>query len=439
MADPVRRLAVEVLDRVDSGAFLDHVLQAVEPDLEDQDLQRPRLRFLTIGAVKQRLRLDHELEHRLDRGLGSLPERARTILRLALFEARFGNAPGYAVVDDAVDLTRSFGLEGLAGVVNGVLRNALRKGEPALPLEPLERLAVQTSHPMWLMRRVTDRFGMEAARALAEWDNRPAPLWVRLDVRRVAAETFEEAAAEHGAVVQGHTGLPAYYLVRAGLTEWVAAALDEGWLTVQDPSAGLAGLAAGRVGGTALDLCAAPGGKTTHLAERAGEDTTLVATDSDAERYRMLCENLARHGTAGVVTRPYDAVVGETGGYDLVLVDAPCSNLGVLRRRADARWRVTEDDVDRLAVVQRTLLERAAELVGDDGVVIYSTCTILREENEAVVEGFLDEHPGFAAEGLPDDVPAVFRSGTGTAVSLPWRHGVDGAFVVRLRRQGKRP
>jgi len=433
MKDEIRGLAVEVLVEAEQGTFLDLVLKDRRAKLPAGDPGSARLHYLTTGTMKWKGRLDRELESRLPKGLESLPPVCRAILRVALFELRHGDSPDYAVVDTAVSQTRESGLAGLTSVVNGVLRTALREGEPPLPEEAIGRLAVEQSHPEWLLRLVDEVHGIGAAAALAAWNNLPPPIWVR--VNRLVAGSERAAELLRAAEVEVNPGtlLPDWLLLGEGTDPTTLDGFREGWLTVQDPSAGLAALAAAPAeGAAAADICAAPGGKATHLGELGAR---VDAADSNPERALLLRESIARHAGEGINTVDYNDLISRRESYDMVLVDVPCSNSGVLRRRADARWRLTADEPERLAGVQYRLLEKGAELVRPGGVLVYSTCTLLPVENDVVVDRFLSHHTAFMPDILPDSIPEVFRRGKGRAASLPWEHGLDGSFVARMKRQ----
>ena len=434
--DPIRRLAVEVLLEVEKGSFLDTALDRARGRLTEQGPAVGRLHFLTTGTVKWQGRLDYELNSRLPKGVDSLPRPCRAVLRLALFEMRMSNVPDYAVVDTAVDLVRALGLGGLGSLVNALLREAGRQREPDPPTDEFERLSVTTSHPRWLLETVVESYGLEAAEALADWDNAPPPLWVRVDLSRVTVERARELLEAQG-VSAGPAGpLPGYLLLGQGAVPATISGISEGWLTVQDPSAGLASLMAVPLEGRRVaDICAAPGGKSTHLAELCRGGAIVEATDSDPERYRLLCDNVRRHGGKGLRVRLFEEVMSGVRSYDVVLVDAPCSNLGVLRRRADARWRIGSRDLSRLATLQLELIEKGAELVRPGGVLVYSTCTIAAEENEMVVERFLSNHDEFDRDNVPPQLPQAFIKDRATVGSLPWRDSIDGAFAVRLIRR----
>ncbi|MFC1627795.1 RsmB/NOP family class I SAM-dependent RNA methyltransferase [Gemmatimonadota bacterium] len=430
--DEIREIAVAVLVDVERGSFLDRALQMHREDLRRGDPGESRLHFLTTGTVKWNGRLDRELEQRLPHGINSLPAVCRAILRLALFELRHGKSPDYAVVDTAVGITRKHGLHGLVPVVNGVLRNAVREGEPPLPEDAAERLAVEQSHPAWLLAMIDDVYGFGAAAGFAAWNNMPPPLWVRVNRAVMAMEKAAELLLADDVDIRPGTLLTDYLLLGEGTVPARLNGIKQGWLTVQDPSAGLASYAAMPVDGSlTADICAAPGGKATHLAELGA---TVEASDSAPERMIRLRESIQRHAGGNIQAVEYKDLLIRRGEFDLVLVDVPCSNTGVLRRRADARWRLEADGHARLAQVQYELLENGGELVRPGGVLVYSTCTLLPVENELVVDRFLSHHTAFIPDPLPDTVPELFRTGEGRAISLPWMHGLDGSFVARMKR-----
>ncbi|MFO7767845.1 MAG: 16S rRNA (cytosine(967)-C(5))-methyltransferase RsmB [bacterium] len=434
--DDVRRRALDVLSAVDEGRFLDEALDRAREGLDPGSREAARLHFLTTGSVKRRGRLDRELDHLLEQPLSKLPPGARAALRLGLFELREADTPPHAAVQHAVEGVKERGLGGLSGLVNAVLRRASREGEPELPEDPMERLAAETSHPLWMLEAVAAEWGREAAGAWAAWNNQPPDVWVRVDRSRREVEEAEERLRELGLeTVRGP--VPGYLRLPAGTVPGSLEGVAEGWLTVQDPSAGLAALAAVPPGGSrVLDLCGAPGGKATHLEELTGGETSVTATDSDPERRDLLEENARRHG--GVRVIPWQDVMAGDELYDAVLVDAPCSNLGVLRRRADARWRLDRGEPVRMSGVQDELLREGAERTTPGGVLVYSTCTILPEENERVVDRFMADHTEFILQTLPEGVPETFRGRRkGTSYVLPWRHGLDGAFIACMRRGKK--
>jgi 16S rRNA (cytosine967-C5)-methyltransferase len=436
-ADPVRRRAVEALIRIEGGNFLEEALAAGRSALAEDEAGRGRLHFLTAGVTKWRGRLDYELDRRLPKGTARLSPAVRNLLRLGLFELRQTNTPAWAAVDSAVRLVRELGAPGLASLVNGVLRRAAREGEPQPPEEEMAALAVTTSHPLWLLERMGEVFGASALRRFAEWNNRPPEHWVRIDLGRCLQDEAVARLAREGAVAVGDAPFPGYLRLPEGCHPDRLEGLHQGWLTVQDPSAGLASwLLDPQPGWRVADLFAAPGGKATHLAELLGGSGSVDASDADPVRQQRLEATVRRHGSPRLRILPWGEMGCEGGVYDAVLADVPCSNLGVLRRRADARWRVDPSEVARLADRQVARLIRAAELVRPGGVLVYSTCTVLPEENGGVVARFLERQGDFERSRPGMSVPEAFITGEGAVFANPWTHGIDGAYAARLKRRG---
>ncbi len=434
--DPVRRLAVEALVRIEAGTFLEEALATGRVALAGEEAGRGRHHILTAGTTKWRGRLDYELERRLPRGTASLSPVVRNILRMGLFELRMADTPDWAAVDGAVRLVRALGAPGLVPLVNGVLRGAAREGEPPPPEETLAGLAVTTSHPHWLLERVSGMFGESALLRFTEWNNRPPENWVRVDTGRHTLEDAVARLAEEGVAVTAPGPVSGYLRLPEGCAPDRLTGLHQGWLTVQDPSAGLAGrLLDPRPGWRVADPFAAPGGKATHLAELLTGNGRVDASDADPVRRERLEGTVRRHGSPRLRVLPWTELAASAGAYDGVLADVPCTNLGVLRRRADARWRVDAAEPARMADRQVELLEQAAELVRPGGVLVYSTCTVLPEENEGVVARFLDHHDGFERSSPGMSVPGTFITEEGAVFANPWTHGIDGAYATRLKRR----
>jgi 16S rRNA (cytosine967-C5)-methyltransferase len=435
--DPVRRLAVEALVRIEAGSFLEEALAAGRTALAGEEAGRRRLHFLTAGTTKWRGRLDYELDRRLPRGTAGLAPVVRNILRMGLFELRMADTPAWAATDSAVRLVRALGAPGLVPLVNGVLRGAAREGEPPPPAERLAALAVMSSHPRWLLERIDGIYGESVLLRFTEWNNRPPENWVRVDTGRHSVEEAVARLAGEGIEVETEGGVPGFLRLPEGCAPDRLPGLHQGWLTVQDPSAGLAGrLLDPRPGWRVADLFAAPGGKATHLAELLGGSGWVDASDADPARRERLEGTVRRHGSPRLRVLPWAELSGSAGAYHAVLADVPCSNLGVLRRRADARWRVDAGEPARMADRQVELLSQAAELVRPGGVLVYSTCTVLPEENEGVVARFLDRHDGFERSSPGMSVPGTFITGEGAVFANPWTHGIDGAYATRLKRRG---
>jgi 16S rRNA (cytosine967-C5)-methyltransferase len=428
-----RRAAAETLTAVDRGRRLDLAFSQAAGRLPERD--RRFAHELSYGVVRLRGRLDHLLSRCLHRELDALDAPVLDALRAGAYQLLYmAGVPAYAAVSQAVDQVRGAGVGSAAGLVNAVLRALGRAGDdealfPPFETDPAGFLSSWGSHPRWLVERWLARWPAHEVRALIEADNRVPPL--TFVPREAGARGLDEAAAAVEAaggraqpVGRGAGVLEVQGLDPSTLLERVAG-------FVQDPGAALVcRYAAAPPGGVVADLCAAPGGKSLYLARTA---TYVVAVDPSAARLGLLRDNVVRTGLrVGVVRGRAEAA--PVGRADLVLVDAPCSGTGTLRRHPDARWRLEPDAPAGLARVQARLLEGAARVVPSGGLLVYSTCTLEPEENDGVVDAFLADQQDFEA-APPDDPGLEDVDARGRLSVLPQRTGFDGAFAARLRRR----
>lgn len=439
-ASPARVLAVKILASRRSGveAALESALASCALVAEDRRL----LAETVLGTARMRRRLDWHLDALLGARAARLAPRLRVILRVAAYQLLFlDRVPGYAAVNEAVAIARAEGHEGWAALANAVLRRlAENPAPPPLPAaasDPALELALVYSYPDWIAQRAVALLGRDEASRFLDAGNRAHPVTLRANLLRTTRDELVASLAAEGAAAApcGHAPRGVRLAPRAFHAKLEA--LERGLASVQDESAILVcDLVAPRPGETIADLCAAPGGKALALAEAAGAAARVIAVDREA-RLPRIRENLARLGWrreslvqwtwgegAGAVR--FDVVEGdarrlEPVACDAALVDAPCTGLGVLSRHAELRWEKRESDVARLAAIQGELLDAAARWVKPGGRLVYSTCSILVEENEAVAGAFLDRNAAFRQEGEP-------------LRTWPQRHGTDGAFAVTMRR-----
>jgi 16S rRNA (cytosine967-C5)-methyltransferase len=428
-----RRAALEVMQRVRTGDLADRALDAAAARLDARD--RAWTQELVYGTLRLRGRIDHALGSLLRDGIGSVQPDVLDVLRLGAYQLlEMGSVPPYAAVSQSVELVRMAGAGRASGLVNGVLQNLQRRREvrfPEFDIEPAEHLATWGSHPRWLVDRWIERWGAADAGALVEANNRRPELYIR-----PLGITVEEARARLGeAEIASETVEFSPDSLRILLPATAAEALAAVPAVVQDPAAALVvRYASVPEGSTVIDLAAAPGGKALGMAERAAH---VAAADMSHRRLRRVGENAARVGWGGRIgavvadgrTPPFRAV-------DAVLLDAPCTGTGTFRRHPDGRWRVEAGDLAALVALQAELLDAAAPLVRPGGVLVYSTCSLEREENEERVEEFLSRHPQFTPDPPGDAVPPEVLDAAGRLCVLPQRQGVDGAFAARLRRAG---
>ncbi len=439
-----REIALNVLYHVDTRkAFGDLLLTR---ELRQQSLA-PRDAALATelvnGTLRWRARLDWVLGRFVRAGLDTVNPWVLNVLRLGAYQILFlDRIPPHAAVDESVTLTRRYANPGAAGLVNAVLRNLLREAgsipDPETAIEDrAEALAVASSHPRWLVDRWLLRLGDEQARALLFADNNPTPLGLRVNPLRTDRETLRRSLVARGIEVEAgpYSRLSLRVqgnLVLAGLPEF-----EEGLFFVQDESETLVGeLAAAEPGETVVDLAAAPGGKATQI--QAGRESRgfLLAADVQWNRLLRVLENVDRLGVENVGLVCADGrTLALARPADRVLVDAPCSGLGVLGRRADARWRKTEDALRALLPLERELLEAGAALVRPGGTLVYSVCSTEPEEGMNQVRGFLGRNPEFSLVDASEFVPSEVVT-NGCLLLYPHLHGTDGAFAARLKRAG---
>ena len=426
---------------VRGGALADHALDAATRSLDARD--RAFVQELVYGTLRLRGRIDHILQSFSSRPLGRLDPDILDVLRLGAYQlTEMTGVPAYAAISQSVELSRHTSARGAAGFVNGVLQT-LRRGAgqwtfPSFESDAGAYLTTWGSHPRWLIERWLERFGAAATRRLVELNNQRPQLYLRL-LGSIAATRAQMDRT--GIVVQDQAVSSRSVAIDAND---VTRALDVAPVIVQDPAAGLVSDFIGETAGLrVLDLAAAPGGKTLALVadQRDRAPAYVVAADISPQRLMRVRQNVARlsrPAPAGLGPLPLgitaaDARVAPFKSADVVLLDAPCTGTGTLRRHPDGRWRLRPEDLVSLSTLQRELLDSAAQLVARGGLLVYATCSLESEENEVQVESFLKRYPQFNIESGAVADPDLLHA-DGTLRALPHLHGYDGAFAARLRR-----
>ena len=424
-----------------------------ESDLDREDRleafsrkDRALVRQLVSGTLRTRGKIDYYLGFFLRSSLKNLPPVVQNILRMAVFQLKFcEKIPDHAAVNEAVEAAGRLSVSRYKPLVNGVLRTLLREWDsvvmPDAEKEPLKYLAVNYSHPRRLVERYLQRFGRQGTEALLKANNSRAPLTIRseealtggLSSNRGLRRMLDMAGIEvrRGAYLPESLVLEGESMRPSELPGY-----SEGLFYVQDEAAMLAAhLAAPETGSVIFDLCSAPGGKATHLARLAGAGSLVVACDRSRKRLETLELNLARLRLENVRLVAGDASRPGVGRADLVLLDVPCTGTGVMRRKPDLRWRITEKDLKDLVQLQSAILAAGAGCVRPGGVLVYSTCSIEAEENRGAVSSFLAGNGDFYLDPAENYLEKELVSADGYLETLPHVHGIDGAFAARLRRK----
>lgn len=448
-ATPAREAAFAVLYRVEAaGAFVSALLFRTLARSSLSDADRALTTTVVLGVLRHRARLDHALAALLSRPLDTLPAAIRTVLRMGAFEVlELDRVPAPAAVSEAVALARRHGHAGTAALVNAVLRRLAAEGPvppPEAGSDPIGHLSVVHSHPRWLVTRWVARWGMEEAQALLAANARPAPTTLRVNTLRTTRDELmgllrargldadpgivPEAVRVHGSLIGR---LPLY-------EQGLCAPQDEGAMLVVHALADAA-----VSGSTVVDACAAPGGKSLHLAALMANRGRVLAVDVHPGKVQVLARRAASFGATCVEVHNLDAAeIGRrwSGAADAVLVDAPCSGLGTVRRRPEIKWRIDEQWLVRSAGKQQAILRGAAGAVRPGGTLVYSVCSNEPEEGPEAIGGFLSAHPSFAFAPFAGTFPQVVGGHpvdgveAGEAHLLPHRHGTDGFYIARLRR-----
>jgi 16S rRNA (cytosine967-C5)-methyltransferase len=457
-----RRLAFDALERWErDGATAEAALEQACRGADPRE--RALALELTLGVLRWRSGLDDLLSRMLKQPLNRLHPAVLEVLRLGLYQLRHvTRTPARAVVHESVELCRQVDVPWATGLVNGVLRRYDRE-RAALEAVPAgkdpQALATRWAHPVWLVRQLHAVAGPELE-AWLEADNAVPPLTLRTNTARTTREALMARLREAGHQVRETAYSPAGIVLESGGQVTALPGFEEGWFAVQDEASQVVGGVIGAgPGESILDACAAPGGKTTHLAALVGEGGRVYATDASRERLQQVVEAATRLVPGRVVVSVWDWTVPggpgrreESSGmsgvsaidpadlpalFDRALVDAPCSGFGIVRRKPEIKWRRMPDDVARYPARQLAILEAVAGRVRPGGTLVYSVCTPLPAEGPGVVEAFLSRHPEYRLVDLNERLEPGWRSlltPRGYLRTSPHRHGCDAFFAARLER-----
>lgn len=438
--DKVRRTAVELLTRVASdGAYSTAAFQQVLAKEAFDARDKALLTELFYGTIQRQLTLDYYLAAFVKK-LDKLERWVLALLRLSVYQLVYlDKVPDHAVIYEAVQIAKKKGHAGIAKLVNGVLRNIQRQGvpDPSLIPDDMERMSVMYSLPAWLVELLVSQYGVSETQAMATSLLEAPHLSVRVQRLDMSASDVVAQLASEGVQARLSEVSPRSLIIESG--DWLQSkAFRDGLITVQDESSALvAQVASLSPSDRVLDTCAAPGGKTTHLASYldAAQGGRVVALDLHANKLRKIRENASRlHVDDRLEVHALDArrvaTQFEKESFDVVLVDAPCSGLGLMRRKPEIKYTKTLADLESLTHIQQEILVAASEMVKPGGTLVYSTCTINQTENDRVVAAFLECHPDFRVVPLPE----YGKRGGDTVTILPQDYHSDGFYICRLQR-----
>jgi 16S rRNA (cytosine967-C5)-methyltransferase len=441
----VRELALEALLTVEkkqaySNLLLNNYLDSGKLTKKDAGL----FTEIVYGTIQRTITLDYYLTPYIQKQK-KLQDWVKVLLKLTLYQMIYlDKVPARAAIYEAVEIAKKRGHKGVASVVNGVLRSIQREGLPNLETmeNDVERITIATSHPKWLVEKWVEQYGVEAAERMCEMNLVPPNQTARVNTAKAGVDEVIEMLTNQGFDVEkGEVAQESIISQKGNLA--YSNAFKNGYITIQDESSMLVARALGvESGDLVYDCCAAPGGKTTHIAELLKGKGTVISTDLHEHKVKLINEQAARLGLTNVETQALDSRkaqgIFKEEQFDKVLVDAPCSGFGVIRRKPDLKYTKTVKDIAQLASIQLAILDEVAPLVKKGGTLVYSTCTIDKEENTEVVNAFLQNNKDFKIDiSIKDLLPQKLDRyiSEGMLQLLPHYFGTDGFFIVRLKRQ----
>lgn len=447
MSKNVRDVALDCLLHIEKNQSYSNLL--LNQMIQKHDMNRKDIGLLTeivYGTIQRRDTLEFYITPFLKKPT-KIQLWVRILLRLSLYQMVYlDRVPERAAIHEAVEIAKKRGHKGISGMVNGVLRSIQRQGLPSLETikDDAERISIQTSHPLWLVKKWIDQYGKDETVKMCEINVTPPPVTARVNTNEITIEELILQLKEDGMDTEKGILSPDAITIAGGNLAHTNA-FKEGLVTVQDESSMLVGRALDiQKGQSILDSCAAPGGKTTHIAERLNGTGKVISIDLHPHKVKLIEEQVSRLKLTNVETRVCDSrklsSFFNDNSFDRILVDAPCTGFGVLRRKPDIKYSKQEKDIKNLAATQIEILQSVAPLLKDGGLLVYSTCTIDQEENVEVVERFLNDNPEFTLDPilstlLPDKLQPFIKEGQ--VQILPHYFGTDGFYIATIRKQVK--
>lgn len=448
MNKKVREVALYTLEKIEKDEAYSNLL--LRQTINKAKLHEKDIRLLTeivYGTIQRQNTIDYYLQSFVKKGIDSLDLWVKVLLRLSIYQIVYlTRVPPRAVVHEAVQIAKKRGHKGISGMVNGVLRSFLRKGVPPLEevKDEIERYSLQWSFPKWLIRRWIEQYGVETTKSICMSSTTRPHVTVRVNKRMATVDQMVELLQKEGFVVKKGVLSPDALIIEKG-NIFQSKFYKEGYVTGQDESSMLVARALNvQPSMTVLDACAAPGGKSTHIAEQMDDEGTLLAFDLHPHKVNLIQNQAKRLQLTSIKAETIDIrhITKHVPDmkFDRILLDAPCSGLGVIRRKPDIKWRKSVQDIEKIQSIQQEFLQVVAPFVSSGGILIYSTCTIDRWENEENVLKFLKTHPDFSLDSslehrLPRTLIERGRYEKGMVSILPHDFQTDGFFIASFKRR----
>jgi 16S rRNA (cytosine967-C5)-methyltransferase len=439
--DPIRAAALESIIRIDQGEQTDKVLGALFDKKSFRSLDRRFLTQLVNGTTKMKRRLDHEIKFYLAKPSATLALRVSNILRLGFYQLLFTDrVPAAAAVSESVNLARHYCDKSKVGLVNAVMRSKVRQPDKVVYVsrdsDPAKYLADFYSYPEYFVNYCLSEFGLDAAETVLKSFNQPPHVTYRVNFLKAKPDEVAHVLQENEIDFSYGKHLPEYIHIGSGGLPLEDELIKTGKVFVQDESAGLpVRLLNPKPGTNVVDLTAAPGGKATYAAIRMRNKGRVTAVDKSRHRLELVSENARRLGIKIIAPVVSNIVDFQGGPYDRVLLDPPCSGWGTARKNADLRWSKSPTDIENMVKMQTMMIDRASRLVKPGGILVYSTCTIVRRENDQIVEEFLVRNKDFEIDSGSQFFGEELVSERGFVKTYPDVGNLDGSFCARLKRK----
>lgn len=447
MEESIRKVALEILLRIEkSGSYSHLMINQVIDKGKVAKIDEQLLTEIVYGTLERKLTLDYYIAPFLQKQK-KLADWVRVLLRMSVFQMEYlDKVPTYAIINEAVEIAKQKGHKGIANLVNGVLRNVQRQGLPSLDLieNEIERLAVATSHPLWLVERWIDEYGFERTKEMCEINNTNKPIQVRVNLCKTDREKMLKGLADEGIEAKPSSTVKEGIRIQKG-NILKTSFLQDGYVTIQDESSMLAAKSLDvSPNMTVLDTCSAPGGKVTYLGELMKNTGSIHAYDLHENKVKLITKNAERLGLTNIIAAAHDAKTlsqrYDQETFDRIIVDAPCTGFGVIRSKADIKYNKDARDIDHLKEVQLAILDEIAPLLKKEGMLVYSTCTVNKTENNEVVREFLSAHPSYAVDQayIQSLHQVVGEKALVTAEGIqlfPQTMNADGFFITRFIKQ----